>query len=214
MHLNRPTAILSISCLTLFCFGSSAQAQSTLSLGLQAGLNLADASTSPNFGEISTRTGLMVGGYLEISLSGLFSIQPEIFEIQKGAESNVQTESGPSTVRWNLEYAEFPILVKVKLGLNHVRAFVFAGPNIGIKTQAESEVRFGNQSQTSDIKGQIKSTELSFDFGIGGEYRIDSTVSLVGSIRYSQGLTDISNDTMMSWRSYGIQAVLGAEFSL
>lgn len=214
MYLKRPFAVLSFLCLILFCFGVQASAQSTLSLGFQAGLNYADASTSPNFGEISTRMGLMVGGYLEISLSDVFSIQPELFEIQKGAESSVQTESGPSIVKWKFEYAELPILVKVKLGLNQVRAFVFAGPNIGIKTQAESEVTLGTQSQTSDIRDQIKSTEISFDFGIGGEYRIDSTVALIASIRYSHGLTDINRDTMVSWRSYGIQVVLGAEFSL
>ncbi|MGA9363887.1 MAG: porin family protein [Bacteroidota bacterium] len=214
MDRKRLSAILSISCLILFSFGLGAQAQSTVSLGFQAGLNLADASTSPNFGEISTRMGLMVGGYLEISLSDVFSIQPELFEIQKGAESSVRTESGPSIIKWNFEYAELPILVKVKLGLNQVRAFVFAGPNIGIKTQAESEVTLGTRSQTNDIKDQIKSTEISFDFGIGGEVRIDSTVALTTSIRYSHGLTDINKDTMVSWRSYGIQVVLGAEFSL
>jgi opacity protein-like surface antigen len=157
----------------------------------------------------------MVGAHLEISLSDVFSIQPELFEIQKGAETSVETESGPATVKWNLEYVELPVLVKVKLGMNNLRAlFVFAGPNVGIKTQAESEVTLDTQSQTSDIKDQIKSTEISFDFGIGGEVQIDSMVALIGSIRYSHGLTDINKDTMVSWRSYGVQVVLGAKFSL
>lgn len=144
MHLRRLFAIPSISCLILFCSGLDALAQSRLSLGFQAGLNYANASTSPNFGTISTRPGLMVGVHLEISLSDVFSIQPELLEIQKGAETSVEAESGPATVNWNLEYVELPVLVKVKLGMNHLRAlFGFAGPNGGIKTQAESEVTLG-----------------------------------------------------------------------
>jgi hypothetical protein len=212
--MRRPFAVLICSCLILFCLSTRALAQPAVSFGFQGGLNFADASTSPNYESISSRTGAMFGAQFEVALSDFLSIQPELFDIQKGAVFSGTTEGASGRSTWKIDYAELVILLKAKFGSTQFKPFVFAGPNIGIKTNAEAVVELGTLSETTDLKDKIESTDIALDFGIGGEYQMDSTAALVGSIRYSHGFSDINKDNTASWKSYGVQVVVGVKFSL
>lgn len=187
--------------------------QTPVSLGLRAGLNFANASTEGVSLSTSTRTGLVLGGLLEIGLSDAIFIQPEIFYIQKGAEFTISGGGQSATVTWKFDYIEMSALLKAKFGSTEFKPYIFGGPNIGINVVAEAEGKSGTQSQTVDLKNLIESTDFAFDIGVGGEYSMNEETSLVGDIRYSLGLSDIDKSES-SWKSTGVQIILGVKFSL
>ena len=212
--MRRPHPVHLIAFLVLYCCSTSALAQATASFGFQAGLNFANASTSPASISTSSRTGVMVGAQIEIGLSNILSIQTELFYIQKGAEFNISSGGTSTTATWKFDYVEVPVLLKARFGSAKFKPFIFAGPNFGVTTKAEGEVKVGSESQTVDLKDQIESSDITLDFGAGVEYQVSSTTTLIGSIRYSLGLNDIDKDNTASWKSTGVQLVVGAKFSL
>lgn len=83
--MKRLFAFYVLASVFLLCWASNIAAQGRVALGLRAGVNLADASTDPEF-PLDSRTGLVAGGIVEIGLSGPLYLQLEPRYAQKGAE--------------------------------------------------------------------------------------------------------------------------------
>ena len=66
----------------ILVMGATATAQVPVGLGFRAGINLANASLVPEF-STSSRTGLMIGGVLELGIGGPLYIQAEPSYTQK-----------------------------------------------------------------------------------------------------------------------------------
>ena len=185
-----------------------------MSLGFRGGVNFANAiiegvSLSP-----SKRTGMMLGGLIEINISDAISIQSEVLYVQKGAEFSVSVGGLSTTTTWKFNYIEFPILFKEKYGSSSFKPYIFFGPYLGLRLNAESEVKFGTQSLTLDLKNSTESTDFGLDIGLGGEYSVSEKTALSGDVRYSAGLSDIDKSSVISWRPTGIQILLGVKFGL
>ena len=186
---------------------SPATAQIPVHFGLQAGVNFANATTDPDL-SLSSRTGLMVGGLVEIDVAPSFFIQPEVFYIQKGAKLNL----GPATVTWKLDYIEIPILAKYKFGLTEFSPYLFAGPNVGFRVNAQIVGEANGQLEQQDLSEAYESVDFALDFGAGAEFSVGPAASVLFGVRYSLGLSNQIKEGGGSWKNRGIQITAGVLF--
>jgi hypothetical protein len=95
------------------------------------------------------RTGVVIGGFINISFLRLLSVQPELFFSQRGGGANI---SNTSTSNLKLSYMELPILFKLRLPLG--RTFfphVFAGPDFAYRVYSKSTNTDNNTGTTTEI---------------------------------------------------------------
>jgi len=149
--------------------------------GAKAGINLANL-TGKTAGEKETadsKTGIHIGGVVDIPVSEKFSISPELNFDQWGA----QLEDGGSTTKMNLSYINVPILAKFNVG-----GFgIYAGPQVGFLMSA----KVSEDDVDLDVKDQMKSTDFGAVFG--AEYNLAYGIFL--SARYNLGLSKINENS-------------------
>lgn len=165
--------VMLIAAIAIFSL-TSAEAQE-FSFGVKGGVNIASMGggsgyTGVGVGSLGSRTGLHIGGLVEIPISGDISIQPELLYSMKGTNWNDT----------NLDYIDLPILGKYNLpwvsGLS-----AELGPVIGVLMSAKQN---GN-----DVKEFYKTIDAAI--GIGATYKLDMGVFF--SLRYNKGLIDIED---------------------
>lgn len=213
--------------LVLF-FSESLFAQIPIKIGGRAGINLASASFDPDIPDVlskSNRTGFLIGGSLEFSVSGPISIQVEPMYIQKGVileGSNVQVQTDQQIVTVpsykqtsKVAFIEIPILVKIKLIPIGVKPYLIGGPFIGFNLSATQLLEAqGFESQDLDVKDNTSSTDFGVLIGGGIEFPVAPLVSVLIDGRYSLGLTDLDKSADQPGvdskaKSRGIQIVAG-----
>jgi hypothetical protein len=212
------TRLISIAVLGLLLGPVLLYSQTPINLGFQGGINLANAKITPDI-STSTRTGFMGGAVLEVEFSDIFSVQPEVLYIQKGAKySDVMPVPSvgdvPFDATFKFDYIEIPVLLKATFGSSSFRPFVFAGPNVGFKMKSELEIEAMGQAATQDLKDETESIDFAIDFGAGGEFKIAKVTTVFASVRYSLGLTDVIKDPDASAKTTGIQIMVGAMWGL
>ena len=119
-----------VSLLMLAFIALATTGTAQIKFGAKGGVNLAKVS-GKNEGEkesFDTKTGLHLGGFVEIPVSEKFSVMPEVNFDQWGG----QLEENGITRKMNLSYINVPILAKVNVG-----GFgIYAGPQIGFLMSA------------------------------------------------------------------------------
>jgi hypothetical protein len=187
--------------------------QTSVKLGFQGGINLANGTVDPDL-STTTRTGMMGGAAFEIEFTDVFSIQPELLYVQKGAKFE-DTEMGiPFKATLKFDYIEIPVLLKATFGSSDFKPFVFFGPNLGFNIGSELEIEVMGDTETVDTKDETEGTDFCLDFGAGGEFPIGQSTDLFISARYSLGLTDIVKDPDASAKTTGIQIMVGVMFGI
>lgn len=177
--MKKLTLIVAIA---LFSFTNS-NAQE-FSFGVKGGVNVASVGGSSytglgTVGALGSRTGLHIGGLVEIPLMGNISLQPELLYSMKGTNWNDT----------NLDYIDLPILGKYNLPwVNGLSGEL--GPVIGILMSADQN---GN-----DVKDFYKTIDAAI--AIGATYKLNMGVFF--SLRYNNGLIDVDDfdDDYNSWR--------------
>ena len=213
---------IAVLCTISFLVFSAASgvAQIPVTIGLRAGVNFADVSVSglePGVSlSTSTRTGLIVGGTVELGLSGPFFVEGGIVYAQKGAEFDLSQFGVSGTGKLKGDYLEIPVTLKAKFGVADVKPYVYAGPNIGFNLSAESEITVGGVTVTEDIKDNTKSIDFALDIGGGLEFKVAPRTSLFGDVRYSLGLTNNNDDPNdpTEIKTRDIKVGLGVSFHL
>ena len=109
----------------LLGLGSVVLAQG-LSFGIKGGLNLSSANGDWAQGAES-RSGMVAGGYLTLTLLPSFAIQPEILYSQKGYKLSGEIDSVPWVGKYRINYLEIPMLAKFSFGIL-VKPYVLVGP--------------------------------------------------------------------------------------
>ena len=110
------------------------------------------------------------------------------------------------TLKYNLQYVEIPVSLKLRSG--YFGTFrVFAELPIiylGFKTQAKGSTE-GNNPDTDkeNISPDVAFFNLSWGIGGGFEYELGSKTSLVGGLYYQQGFTDVTKDDGFTIRENG-----------
>jgi hypothetical protein len=191
---------LGIGMVTLWSIISSANG-----LGGRFGLNYANANTDPPT-SIDSRAGLMVGGIVEIDLTNTFMLQGEAMYVEKSAKLDIA--AGSEEIR-KYRYVEFPVSLKAKFGNSEKVPYLFVGPNLGFIVSAKSKTKVPGQPLTTDLESSTEEFDIALDVGGGVEYPFFSNASLMLDIRYSLGILDIDKTDSMSWRTNGLQMILG-----
>lgn len=214
--------ILSILLILTF---SNINAQTHISFGVRAGLNIASLSFDPDLaGGInkSSRTGFKFGGALEVGFAPMFALQIEPMYSQGGCVlDNVPFGFTNGKVTFKVSYIEIPILFKVKIPVKgSVTPYAFVGPNLGLVLSANQLAEGGGQSQETDIKDQTTSMVFALDFGAGAGIKVTPLTTVILDVRYSLGLSSVLNDKgkqvsgFNSIKSNGFQIVAGVMFGL
>lgn len=148
--------------------------------GVRGGVNFSNVRGSDLEGN-KGQTGFHIGALAEIGLpaSGL-SIQPEIQFSGEGAKS----DNGEGIeARLNLSYINVPVLVKYTF---QPGIFVTSGPQLGFLASAKAKI----EGESSSIKDQFKSTNLSWAFGAG----YLSPLNIGIDLRYNLGLSKLAKE--------------------
>ncbi len=117
--------------------------------------------------------GFHIGGYLDVPVTGIFSVKPEVLFSTQGAKLE---NSGTST-DYKLSYVTVPVLGKFNFG----GIYLEAGPQFGFKTSED----IGN----STINNFAKDLDLSAAAGIG----FSSASGFGLAARYIAGLSKVSD---------------------
>ncbi len=149
-HQNMKTNFL----LIIVLLASSYSYAQTPSFGVKGGLNVSNLRVKNNTTDY--KAGIHLGALAHIHLSKEWAIQPEVMYSQQGGKA----KTGNNKPTTNLDYINVPVLVQYMFD-NGFR--LEAGPQIGFLASAKSKLN-GN---STDIKGDFKSTDISFPIGIG-----------------------------------------------
>lgn len=143
-----------------------------------------------------------------------------------GSEDGTILGPGMLQRKYNLRYLDVPLTIKMRTNQFDKKAFfgeVGFGSAFNLKAKGTDEYVSDNgqttQNSESDINDQITFFKSSLLVGAGMEYFIDESTSLVFSINFSNGLTNIlkgdnSKDPSISQKAhlYGFQLNFGVLF--
>jgi opacity protein-like surface antigen len=181
-------------------YATPSHAQGMLSYGLKVGVNFADVSFNEDstddeddaFDDLQKRKiGFAVGGFVDVPVAPMFSVQPEFLYTQKGTKFEADNDPifGTFTDKLSVDMIQIPVLGKVKFAGMKVRPFVVFGPGFGFVTRAKEKTEFDGDSEESDFKDDTKSVEVSLIVGGGVQFGKASV-----EVRYDHGLTNMDKD--------------------
>jgi hypothetical protein len=156
-------------CVLAGLMAAQASAQ-TFNIGLEAGANFSNFVGSTDVSSFEnakdSKLGFVGGGFVCLNFGENFSVRPEILYAQKGAAI-----SGTST-SVQLDYIEFPVLLKLSLGSPMVNPAVLLGPTFSLNTVASMDGVSISDVNSSDI-GLMVGVEVDIDkFLVSGRYEI------------------------------------------
>jgi hypothetical protein len=158
---------------------STANAQKgTVTFGAKAGANFSMFGGDDNDG-FDSKIGFHAGGLVNIPVSSMFSVQPEVLFSAEGAKM----KDDPDDIKYNLGYINIPVLLQYN---NPSGFYAETGPQIGLLITAKGKV--GDES--TDIKDSFKST--NFSWAIGAGFKTKSGLGF--GARYSLGLGNIVDE--------------------
>jgi hypothetical protein len=200
--------LIFVSVILFFTVTTFISAQSNLRFGPTVSLNFATLTGKDVTGNVGSKTGFSIGGFLNYHFAEMFALQPELSFVMKGATA---TGNGVnSTITGN--YIELPVLLKVYVplaGRSPVKLNGYAGPALAINVAASVETQAGGQTSNTDIKNQTKSVDLGLVFGGGVGFDIGKGV-LDLSLRYTLGLTTTDNSGANATVKNGVFAIVAA----
>lgn len=155
----------------IFC-ASSAHATSA---GFHAGLNSSNIT-----GDIvgnSSKLGFKFGGHLEFKIDDWFFLQPGAVFSMKG------TKDTATDIRTNLNYIDFPFLMKAKFEAGGWSPYLIVGPQIGFA--------INKTTSAGTTLTDIKTLDFGLDFGAGIELPVGEGMGWFVDGRYELGLLNI-----------------------
>ncbi|MEQ9230625.1 MAG: porin family protein, partial [Cyclobacteriaceae bacterium] len=155
--------------------------------GLKGGANFSNLYVDEVDDE-NVKIAYNIGFYHRAEITEFLSIQPELFFTSKGAELNYNNVFGSGNYRFNLNYLELPILVKLNVGTFNVHAGPYAAFLVGANIK------------DVDDNGNIQSVESldrddfqQFDYGMSLGAGFDFEGGQLGA-RYDFGMREIGSD--------------------
>lgn len=156
----------------------------TARVGIKGGLNVSNLYIN-DVNDENARFGFNGGFYGQILSSEVFAIQPELLFSTKGTQADYGGIIN-STVKFNLNYIDLPVLAVIKLGPSaEIHAGAYASYLISANIKYEGNV--GNGTDRID-RDQLK----SFDYGLSGGLGLNFGAVQIGA-RYNYGLVKIAD---------------------
>jgi len=116
------------------------------------------------------------------------------------------------SVKLNLQYIDIPLGLKLKTEeLGYTTVFLQLGfnPMINLNAKASS---VDADFQKEDVKESINAFCLGYHAGLGVEYSLGGSTSLIGGLRWSSGLTDVTDNDRANVSLNSITIHLGVLF--
>lgn len=195
---NRPEAdwiSLRVWIVLLFTLLIATQAYAQFSVGLRAGLSVANTTVDSRFEEAS-KGGLAIGVTTANTLGKNISLLADLMYVQKGYNHQICNQCYD---KFTATFIEIPIafrysfyLPKISPKLENLKAHVSGGLYLAQWLNAEYETKiFDNRTQEDFVFTGEKRMDFGPNFGAGLEYMLFSG-SLVLDGRYSLGTVDMS----------------------
>lgn len=128
------------------------------------------------------KIGIAGGGLVNIPISSMFSIQPELLYSMEG---NLQKE-GDAKMTYALNYLNIPVMAQ----LNTTSGFYAeTGPQVGFLMSAKVKFDDGTDEDETDVKDELKSIGFSWALGLG--YKLASGLGF--GARYNFGLSSLDD---------------------
>jgi hypothetical protein len=169
-----PRTLLLAAALVAPALASVPAASAQTTFGLKAGLNVSDLTGDNLPGDHSPRLGFIGGGFANVALTPMFSVQPEVLYTQKG----VSTDS--ETTEINADYIEVPVLAKFTVPATSTGLMIgaYAGPAISFRVKENTSANFvdvGVDADTDifrsvDFGGAAGVTVGAGPFAVDGRY--------------------------------------------
>jgi hypothetical protein len=116
------------------------------------------------------------------------------------------------SVKLNLQYIDIPVGLKLKTEeLGYATYFLQLGFNPMINLNAKASSEDGSFDKV-DVKESINTFYLGYHVGLGIEYNLGGSTSLIGGIRWSSGFTDVTNNDRANITLNSISLHLGVLF--
>ena len=231
--LGKGTTMKNFLCFS-FLFGAIAfiavqsDAQSVY-IGARVGANLANEAITPNeWSTTSIQPGFIIGGQIDIPLSGFLTLSVQIDYDQKGSNEVrdlVNGSYGYDTESLTYNYLEIPILLKASFGSGPIKPFLFAGPSVAFFLSGTDKIRSTGSfiflpphhvdTTVSVQASNINSPDFSAIFGAGISFHLNSGPLLFFDASYALGLVNIDNtDDELTIKSRDIRIAAGALFPI
>jgi hypothetical protein len=177
--------------------------------GIKAGLNIANM-TGDNMEDAKRKNVYAAGVFAVLDLNENVALRPEVLYSLKGAKMEESEEGYNFKMTINLTYIDIPVLLQYVLPTSgSIKPQLFAGPSIGLLMGAKMKMEAGGEEEEEDIKDDVKSMDIGLVFGVG----ISITNNISIDVRYSMGMTNISDmeddDDAGTVKNKVISAMLG-----
>ena len=157
--------------------------------GVKAGYNYSTFSgETSSLSTIEGLSGFYIGGLVELPISNVLSIQPELIFSRQGValrqgleKSGIRIEINNADIR--LDYLNIPVMAKVNLG----PLFLQGGVQFGFLV---SKPKVNRLTNTSLFPLLDKDSYNSFDFGVGAGLGFNLNRRLFVEARYTHSLTN------------------------
>jgi hypothetical protein len=183
---------LRLALIALCAVLSAGEAPAQVTLGLKAGVNVADLSVRSDDGssvDIDTRTTFGGGAYVQAGLGDVFALQAEALYTQRGGRSS---DEG---LNLELGYVDVPMLfvARIPAGEASVMPALYAGPVVSFETACRLRSDGGATVDCDSGDGfTTKSPDLSAAVG-GGLDVFMGRYTLQLDVRYTHGFGDIDD---------------------
>jgi hypothetical protein len=220
--------------LFLTVFAICVQAQTIIP---KAGLTLSQFSEEDDTEFPKNKLGFTFGIGVNFELNEIFSLQPELNFIQKGARFEVNEELNGE--RYNakskltINYVEIPLLVRASFG-ESTKFYISAGPSLGIGVGGKYSVKATQSSMglsvTGKVNGKVKFGDEPTDYvsiedgelyipkrlDVGLQLGIGTIIAekVMIDIRYGIGLTNLYDEDDSSVFNRAFQFTLGIPINL
>lgn len=167
--------------------------QTPVQFGPKAGINFATMTGGEMTG-IEMLTSWHAGAVANFSFSKLFTLQPELFYSQEGAQSD--------GLKYVISYLRLPVLFQ----LHHSSGFfVEGGPQFGLLVRGKA--RYKDTDKVEDMKDVLNTFETSLVMGLG--YRLPAGLGL--DLRYVAGLSNLGENSSLKLNtlSVGVSYLIG-----
>lgn len=190
-----------------------------ISVGFRGGVASTTAAVDPEL-SLSARTGMLLTAGAEVQFTEWFGLQGEVQFVQRGARIALPTGIGRVAGTYQLDYVQFPLLLKTGVTEGNLRVFAVAGPTLGLLFSAQARGSVAGIDTTLSATDDFTNNEWGVEFGGGTEIAIDPMIAVTADLRYAVGLTNVLRQSdfpplqLNEMKLNGLKAGIGIIFRL
>ncbi len=182
-----------VSAFVLVTVIGSAACGGEITFGAKAGFAVSNITETPEEWEDNTsfKAGFSGGAFLNYSMTGSFSLQPELLYVSRGVTSNLYDGIILVDVTATFDYFELPVLAKYSfLEGKAFRPCVYAGPSFAYALASDLEISASILSASVDFSSLTHTTDFAMVAGAGFDYAVGGG-TLTFDARFHRGFTNV-----------------------